>query len=240
MRSREAFGAPCAGPARTPLSFGPSVLPGSELEWRFFANIHALQAYLDLAFQGAYPPLNLAALDFEQAARDLGLAFPLAPATNPDLRRFRARGGKLITLVGAADGAHVVGQALDHYETAMRTMGGAAATQDFYRLFLVPGMGHCSGGPGPWAIDLVGALDRWVGEDAAPRALLGHRVRPDWPRPSFPLVPTDPALILGRQPLYPYPSWPRYTGRGSPGDPRSYVAAPGNSLSDLAEPQRAR
>jgi feruloyl esterase len=96
---------------------------------------------------------------------------------NPDLRPFRDRGGKLILVQGWSDAIVAPAPTLDYYQTVQRTMGGPAETSKFARLFMVPGMEHCSGGDGAWAIDHVTALTAWVEQGKAPEALRG--VHPD-------------------------------------------------------------
>jgi hypothetical protein len=96
---------------------------------------------------------------------------------NPDLRPFRDRGGKLILVQGWSDAIVAPAPTLDYYQTVQRTMGGAGETSKFARLFMVPGMEHCSGGDGAWAIDHVAALTAWVERGEAPESLRG--VHPD-------------------------------------------------------------
>ena len=96
---------------------------------------------------------------------------------NPDLRPFRDRGGKLILVQGWSDAIVAPAPTLDYYQTVQRTMGGAGETSKFARLFMVPGMEHCSGGDGAWAIDHVAALTAWVEQGRGPEFLRG--VHPD-------------------------------------------------------------
>ena len=96
---------------------------------------------------------------------------------NPDLRPFRDRGGKLILVQGWSDAIVAPAPTLDYYQTVQRTMGGTEGTRKFARLFMVPGMEHCSGGDGAWAIDHVAALTAWVERGEAPEALRG--IHPD-------------------------------------------------------------
>ena len=92
----------------------------------------------------------------------------------PDLRAFRDRGGKLILYHGWQDGPAL--NTVDFYDLAVQTMGGDAATRKFFRLFMVPGMNHCGGGPGPNTFDFVSAIEAWVEADSPPDKLLGtHR-----------------------------------------------------------------
>lgn len=96
---------------------------------------------------------------------------------NPDLRPFRDHGAKLILVQGWSDAIVAPAPTLDYFQTMTRTMGGAAETAKFARLFMVPGMEHCSAGDGAWAIDHVAALTAWVERGEAPAKLRG--VHPD-------------------------------------------------------------
>ena len=59
------------------------------------------------------------------------------------------------------------------YEALTKDMGGEAGTIDFARLFMVPGMGHCGGGPGVNGFDQIGTLERWVEQGIAPNSIIG-------------------------------------------------------------------
>ena len=72
---------------------------------------------------------------------------------------FRARGGKLLMYYGWADNVSSARTGIDYYESVERAVGDPAATEKFLRLFLMPGVGHCSGGPGPDQFDAIGALE---------------------------------------------------------------------------------
>ena len=104
---------------------------------------------------------------------------------NPDLRPFRDRGGKLILVHGWSDFSVMPPPTIDYYETVTRTMGGPAATARFARLYMVPGMDHCSGGDGAYAIDYLGAITRWAEKGEAPAALRGVKPVPGAPLDYF-------------------------------------------------------
>ena len=87
-------------------------------------------------------------------------------------------------------------------------MGGLAATQAFYRFFPVPGMGHCSGGPGPTSFDALAALEQWHEHGLAPSRLLGRHL-------------TDGAVDRTR-PLCAFPTVPRIDRPGSPDAAESF------------------
>ena len=101
----------------------------------------------------------------------------LFPDTNPDLRQFKAAGGKLISYQGTHDALEIPGAIFDYYETAERTMGGRAATQDFFRLFAIPGMNHCTEGEGVFAFNYLSYLEAWVERGQAPDVMVGAHVK---------------------------------------------------------------
>ncbi|WP_432840753.1 tannase/feruloyl esterase family alpha/beta hydrolase [Dactylosporangium sp. CA-092794] len=90
---------------------------------------------------------------------------------DPDLSGFRAAGGKMITWHGLADQAVFPQGTVDYRRRVEATMGGAAATDRFFRVFLAPGAGHCAGGAGPAPTDPLAALVDWVEHGRAPGTL---------------------------------------------------------------------
>src|SRR5882757_2626046 len=76
-------------------------------------------------------------------------------ATDPDLRRFAARGGKLILYHGWNDPAISALNTVDYYRSVAKTVG-AEKTAVFLRLYLIPGMQHCLGGPGATSFGQLG------------------------------------------------------------------------------------
>ena len=150
---------------------------------------------------------------------------PIINSFNPDLRTFRDHGGKLIQYHGWGDPAISPRDSINFYEkvTAFLTSSPDPRTaeandvQGFYRLFMVPGMGHCVGGSGPTSFgndatqpdnpvdadhDLLMALDRWVTKGVAPEKLIG----------SGKSGGSAPVRIT--RPLCPYPKVARYKGHG--------------------------
>jgi hypothetical protein len=104
-------------------------------------------------------------------------------------------------------------------------MGGAPATQEFFRFFMVPGMNHCGGGEGAFAFDYLGYLERWVEHAQPPDSLIGSHIdglgEYGWFFLKYPLQP-DVNVTLTR-PVYPYPKFPRYSGKGDPRRAESFV-----------------
>ena len=107
---------------------------------------------------------------------------PILNATNPDLREFRRRGGKLLQYHGWNDQLIAPQNSIDYYESVVSFFaagrdrrGAIGDVQNFYRLYMVPGMAHCGGGPGPTAFDLQAALEDWVERGTAPEAVVATR-----------------------------------------------------------------
>jgi len=147
-------------------------------------------------------------------------------ADNTDLSAFKAHGGKLIMYNGWADHSTPPARIVDYYEGVLKTTSGAA-TDDFVRLFMPPGMHHCSGGPGPNMFggrghalykhdpenDIMVALDRWVADGIAPDKIIATKFRND-----------DPNQGVARtRPICPYPQVARWTGSGSVDDAANFV-----------------
>ncbi len=122
-------------------------------------------------------------------------------ATDPDLGAFRRRGGKLLLYAGWADAVVPASDTTAYYEAVQQASGGPDTTATFARLFTVPGMGHCGGGPGPGTFDGLGALARWVETGAGPDRLIASKV--------------VNGVVERTRPLCPYPQVARYTGGGS-------------------------
>lgn len=225
------------------------VLPGSELQWHSLTGLGGLGALaLKFAFEGAIPEINAANFDFDRDYRRLGPG-ALEAHNNPDLRKFKAAGGKLLAHAGTNDIAQLTPGIVDYYEMTERAMGGRAATQDFFRLFMVPGATHCGRGAGADAVDYLSYLEAWVEQGKAPDMMIAARVSDAYlataPLPALPggpstasltpeqraafaasqlQFPLDPSIpIAFTRPLYPYPLYAKYKGRGDPNDAASFA-----------------
>jgi len=141
---------------------------------------------------------------------------------DPDLNPFRARAGKMIQYAGWSDSAISPQYDIIYYRSVMQAVGGLAETQEFYRLFMAPGMAHCGGGPGANAFgnifglngpnpsdpseDVLSALDQWVEQGIAPHRIIATKY-----------VNDDPASgIAFQRPLCAFPQIAEYSGSGDP------------------------
>ncbi|MDX2223692.1 MAG: tannase/feruloyl esterase family alpha/beta hydrolase [Rhodospirillaceae bacterium] len=176
--------------------------------------------------------------DYQRDPARLGLKEYIFNAQNPDLRRYKNAGGKLIVYTGWHDASIPPEQAVDYYDTATRTMGGPTATTDFFRLFLLPAVNHCRYGFGGAEVDWITALENWVEKGQAPDQVIAHHMieepYPSVPRdvdgatsytraPRHPLKPGD---FDRARPVYAYPDVAAYAGSGDPSKPESWRKAP--------------
>ena len=148
---------------------------------------------------------------------------PVLNAINPDLSRFRARGGKLILYHGWSDAAIAPVNAIDYYRSAVAKAGTKEA-DTFLRLFMIPGMQHCGGGPGPDMFgeygaakgdadhDMARALERWVEEGVAPDRITATKFK----------AGTPPVAVRTR-PVCRYPQVAQWNQSGSTDDAANFT-----------------
>lgn len=131
---------------------------------------------------------------------------------DPDLTRFRDRGGKILAYHGLADQFIPAEITIDYYKRVQQRIGGAEKTAEFFRLFLVPGVDHGFRGPGPSPTGEIDAIIGWVEEGKAPDMLIGERRESN-------------GKLLGTRPLFAYPRAAKYKGRGSPDNAASFTSS---------------
>jgi hypothetical protein len=148
-------------------------------------------------------------------------------AVNPDLSAFKTRGGKLILYHGWNDPAISALNTVNYYGNVVAKMG-AAGTAGFLRLYMLPGVQHCGGGPGP---DMIGqsltwseedpehnvrvALEDWVEKGTAPGTLTATKTAGGSP---------EGAATMTRL-ICPYPQSAKYKGSGDPNKAESFVCS---------------
>lgn len=114
------------------------------------------------------PRLDAAKVTQGDLARGERHYAPIMDAVDPDLSAFKSHGGKLIQYHGWNDPAIGPGYSIEYRAHLAATMG---PLQDFYRLYMVPGMLHCGGGDAPTHIDWQAAIEAWVEKATPPGAL---------------------------------------------------------------------
>ena len=122
-------------------------------------------------------------------------------ADSSDLSGFKQNGGKLLVWIGNADPAVGVNETIEWYDRVNQQQGGKAA--DFARLFTVPGMNHCAGGPSTDKFDMLTALENWVERGEAPDSIPAEASKPGY----F-------GVASRTRPLCPYPTYAQYKGSG--------------------------
>lgn len=221
---------------RTGAQIFPGTPPGTEAatwgNWIAQADpTQTIQAVLGNPYYGQVvfedPKWDVRTMDFDKDfAFGEAKAAPILNSSSPDLRSFRARNGKIIQYHGWGDPAISALGSIEYYEAVRTFMSrfpdarghATAPIDDFYRLFMVPGMAHCSGGIGPNAFgtrgaispatmndparDIFAALERWVEQGTAPQQFIG----------SGPVV-GDTSKTLTR-PICVYPNIAKYKGTG--------------------------
>ncbi|KAH6670293.1 feruloyl esterase [Plectosphaerella plurivora] len=127
-------------------------------------------------FVAAHPSLDTASLTFEEFDelfdRSVELHTPILGTTKPDLTKFRKAGGKLLTWHGLGDPLLTHEGTVEYWRSLQRTMKGSL--EDFYRVFLAPGVAHCGGGYGPLPSDPLAVLIDWVEKRNAPKTLFAQ------------------------------------------------------------------
>ncbi|MBL7622472.1 tannase/feruloyl esterase family alpha/beta hydrolase [Frankia sp. AgW1.1] len=165
-----------------------------------------------VAFPAGQPGVALSDWSFTAAGFHSLLAEAgIVDALDPDLRAFRAAGGKLIMYHGWADALIPPEGTVAYYQAVQDHMGGLAATTTFARLFMFPGMFHCGGGgPSTDTSDLIHQLVTWTEHGTAPTQAIATQTDTN-------------GHIVRTRPVYPYPTVARYTGTGSTNDAANFV-----------------
>jgi hypothetical protein len=126
---------------------------------------------------------------------------------SPDLKAFKARGGKLLLYHGWNDFGIAPGNTIDYYSSVLSTLG--SRQENWMRLFMVPGMGHCSGGSGPNQAGFMEAMERWREAGESPDQITAYHVSSN--------------RVDITRPLCPYPQVAKYKGIGSTNDAANFV-----------------
>ena len=192
-----AFGSEPFWPNRDPSS--PFPIPVSYYKWLVFSDPNWDWKTFDMSKPSDYQAYQKAEARFA----------PIINATNPDLREFRKRGGKLIQWHGWSDQLIAAQNSINYYESVLSLFGGnTTEVQSFYRLFMAPGMTHCSGGPGPNTFDMQAVLEEWVEKGKAPDQIMATR--------------SIGGVVDRSRPLCPYPQVDIYKGKGDTNDAANF------------------
>jgi feruloyl esterase len=167
--------------------------------WRFFLKQDPQWDWTTITYDGYEQA-------WDQSVEQYGAVFG---TDNPDLTRFRDRGGKIVMWHGQIDQLIYPEGSADYYRRVQQQMGGAERTAEFFRFFMAPGVAHCAGGPGPQPAGQFDAMVRWVEDGVAPATLTA--IRRD-----------QSGAVIRSRPLCHYPLVARYRGTGSTDEAGSF------------------
>ena len=205
-----------AGPSnpRTNERVWPGLYRGSELDWTFFTGAAgpvgiATSTLRDVVLKDPTWDYKTARIDYD---RHVTLAdqsdIARVSASNADISAFVKQGGKLILSGGWNNALVPAGAVLDYYERVRKTLGPEQA-QRAVRLYMVPGMIECNGGPGTDTFDMLRVMRGWVERGETPHEVIASRV--------------ERGQVVRTRPLCPYPQVATYRGRGSTDEASSFV-----------------
>jgi feruloyl esterase len=218
----------------------PGLVPGSEApigpgvvgwadgrEYLFSGNLDPSSLAAQFYGLGVLQDQNvdLRKVDIDSAVALADKKFGFINHLSTDLDTFMQRGSKLLIYHGWADGAITPLNSINYYSSIveavkdnrhLKIVEAVKETQNSARLFLVPGMGHCGGGPGPDTFDALGTLDQWVDHSVPPDKIIASHLRNG--------VPTFP------RPLCPYPQEAQYMRSGDRTNASTWACVPGRSI----------
>jgi len=183
----------------------PGFEPGTELGWSRMLSgpepyANAVEQFKYIVFKD--PTWDWRTFDLE---RDLAAAEKSGQGTlasiDPNLTAFAQRGGKLITYHGWSDQNIAPQASVNFFTRALAATTAPAKGSAWLRLYMVPGMGHCSGGEGPDTFDMMRPLDSWVETGTLPQHVEASKI--------------TGGKVTRTRPLCPYPQVARYKGAGS-------------------------
>jgi feruloyl esterase len=221
----------------------PGVERGGEALWTFVLPPTpggiGLPFYRYLVFENPSWDMNSLDFDHDVAFGDAKMG-PIINSTDPDLGDFRALGGKFIMYHGWSDQAinprnsvnylNSVADFFARHEGKGEREGDEANRRisSFIRLFMIPSMPHCGGGPGVNTFDALTALEKWVEDGMAPESITASNA-------GLGLGPNVMSAAPGTltRPLCSYPKVARWTGKGSTSDAANFrCVKPGKADGD--------
>jgi feruloyl esterase len=132
----------------------------------------------------------------------------IVSATSTNLKPYVSRGSKLIIYHGWADQNVAPLSSVNYYNELIKVLG-KKAVEDSVRLYMAPGMGHCSGGEGPSVFDTLTPLEQWREHGNAPKEILASQMAE--------------GKVIRTRPLCPYPQEAQYKGTGSTDQAENFV-----------------
>jgi len=153
------------------------------------------------------PSWDYSKYEFSTFKKDTALAATFINATSPDLDAFKARGGRLILWHGWSDPALSALGSIKYFDEVRAR---DAKADDYFRMFMMPGVLHCGGGSGPDTVDWAAAIDTWVEKSAAPSRIVAEKRGAG-------------GAVTRSRPLCAYPQKAVYTGSGSIDEEKNFT-----------------
>jgi feruloyl esterase len=190
----------------------PGLEPGTELRWdRLAGGPRPADLFLDEFRYVVYqdPSWDWRIFDLQRDSAKAHEVDKDVDELDPHLAAFQKHGGKLLIYHGWADQQVAPGSSIEFFQSVVSLSDGPAHASNSVRLFMVPGMGHCSGGEGPDTFDEISVMERWVEQGKAPAQIIAAQKTGD--------------KVDRTRPLCPYPEFARYNGAGSSNDALNFV-----------------
>jgi feruloyl esterase len=182
--------------------------PGSELEWDVIGGPQplglAVSGLKNVAYGGAWDPNSFTPADIELADK---ADDDLMDSNNANLKPFFDRGGKLLMWHGWADQQVTPQTSTIYFSNVLKTVGPSA--EDSIALFMLPGVYHCGGGPGPDRFDRMAALEQWVESGRKPTRIVASHL--------------TNGVVDRTRPLCPFGQVARWNGSGSTDDENNFA-----------------
>jgi feruloyl esterase len=216
VETARAMYAPMKSPKNNAVVFPPVLTAGSELGWGTLIGPEPVGTALDGFRYIVNKDANWDWRTFDAAVDiDRGIAMDKGVLNSADtnLKPFFDRGGKLLIYHGWADQQVPALNSVEYFKGVLKTVGKASANKSI-QLYMIPGVGHCAGGPGTDTFDKMAAIEQWVREGSSPPQIIAsHQTNGTTDR---------------SRPLCPYGQVARYKGTGSTDDAANFQCVAAN------------
>ena len=165
----------------------------------------AIDFYQNFVFSD--PNWDYTHYDFANWKQDVAKVSAMLDATSTDLSEFKKRDGRIIFWTGWSDHLITALGTVDYYD---KLTAADSDADEYSRLYMLPGMFHCAGGPAPDRADWLEAIRAWVEDGKAPERLVSLQL-------------DESGRVSRTRPICPYPQIASYRGKGDPDDEASFA-----------------